>query len=310
MRVASIDIGTNTLRLLILEATSADRNERLYIGREITRLGEGFSDNNRFINENAMDRSLSALSNFAKIIKEFSVDRVRAVATSAVRESLNGTEFVKRIIRETGLSVEVITGEEEARLTVAGVLKSVLFSGPDCLIFDIGGGSTEYVYVSAGIIKNITSINLGVVSLTELYLKNEIDTESELLQLEKRIKRVLEEGLSDFPRSDGNKDNLTIIGTAGTPTTLAAIEMRLEPYDPALVNNFKLTRDMILKILKSLTELPKPGRIKIPGLEKGREDLIIPGILITIKTLERFSCDSMVASDAGLLEGVAYKLIN
>lgn len=310
MRVASIDIGTNTLRLLILEVKSADKNKRLYIGREITRLGEGFSDENKLINKNAMDRSVSALSNFARIVKEYNVDRVRAVATSAVRESLNGTEFVKKIIRDTGLPVEVITGEEEARLTVAGVMKSVTFSTPDCLIFDIGGGSTEYVYVSEGRIQNVNSINLGVVSLTELYLKNEIDTESDLFQLGKHIKCVLEEGLSDFPRSNGNKDNLTIIGTAGTPTTLAAIEMRLEPYDPALVNNFNLTRDMIIEILKSLIELPKPERIKIPGLETGREDLIISGILITLKTLERFSCDDMLVSDAGLLEGVAYNLIN
>ncbi|MEQ9618705.1 MAG: Ppx/GppA phosphatase family protein [Deltaproteobacteria bacterium] len=310
MRVASIDIGTNTLRLLILEAKLADRNERLYIGREITRLGEGFSDEFKIINKNAIDRSVSVLSNFAKIIEKHNVDQVRAVATSAVRESLNGTEFVERIIRDTGLPVEIITGEEEARLTVAGVMNSVTFSTPDCLIFDIGGGSTEYVYVSEGTIKNVNSINLGVVSLTEQYLKNEIDTESDLLQLDNRIKLVLEEGLSDFLSPAENTGNLTIIGTAGTPTTLAAIEMRLDPYDPALVNNFNLTRHMITEILNSLAELPKPERIKIPGLEAGREDLIIPGIMITLETLERFSCDSMLVSDAGLLEGVAYNLIN
>lgn len=306
MRIASIDIGTNTLRLLVLDAEEGKRPRKLYIGREITRLGEGFTDVSKLINQNAMDKSLRALSNFSLIIKEHRVQKLRAVATSAVRESLNGSEFVRRVKKETGIPVEVISGEEEARLTVKGVIDSVSFDTPDCLIFDIGGGSTEYVYVKNREIADIASTDLGVISLTEQYLKSDTGTESELARLNAHIDSILEPTLARFPESDCYA--LTLIGTAGTPTTLAAIEMRLSRYDPALVNNFTLTKEMIAAILKTLIGMPKQERTKIAGLEKGREDLIISGISITLKTLERFSSDKMLVSDAGLLEGVAYSL--
>ncbi len=308
MRISSIDIGTNTLRILILDAGEGKRPEKLHIGREITRLGEGFSEEKRLINQNAMDRSVRALAGFSRTIKKYGVRRLRAVATSVVRESLNGPEFVQRVKDETGIPVEVISGEEEARLTVTGVLNSVSFDTPDCLIFDIGGGSTEYVYVKRGAITNVASIGLGVVSLTEHYLKNEIDSEADLAILNKHIDKVLESGLAGFPES--GLSDLTVIGTAGTPTTLAAMEMRLTRYDSNLVNNFTLTAKMIAGTLKKLAGIPKEERTKIPGLEKGREDLIVAGILITLKTLERFSSHKMLVSDAGLLEGVAYNLIS
>lgn len=309
MRIASIDIGTNTLRLLVLHAEEGKTPVKLYTGREITRLGEGFTEESKLINQNAMNRSLRALSNFSRIIKRYGVGKMRAVATSAVREALNGSEFIKRVKDETGIDVEVISGEEEAGLTVLGVLGSVSFDTPDCLIFDIGGGSTEYVYVKKGEIADVSSTELGVVTLTERYLlKSDADSESDLAALDEHIESVLKRGLTGFPGPPYNQ--LTAIGTAGTPTTLAAMELRLSRYDPELVNNFTLTKDMITATLKKLVGMPRQERTKIPGLEKGREDLIISGILITLRTLERFSSDRMLVSDAGLLEGSAYNLLD
>ncbi len=307
MRIASIDIGTNTFRLLVSEPDHGNSLKKLYIAREITRLGEGLSPGRMLINPNAIDRSLKALSGFSLKIKEYGVGELRAVATSAVRESANGREFVKRVREETGIPVEVISGDEEARLTVAGALRSVKYHTPDCLIFDIGGGSTEYVYVKEGVITDITSTGLGVVRLTEQYLGNDTDTDSDIAALGRHIGEAITEGLSSFPAAGGR--DLTLIGTAGTPTTLASIELRLTRYDPALVNNFTLTREMAERTFNRLMKIPKPERVTVPGLEKGREDLIISGIIIVLKTMDRFGSSAMVVSDSGLLEGIAYNMI-
>jgi len=307
VRIASIDIGTNTFRLLVSEADSGNSIKKLYISREITRLGEGLTPEKMLIKPNAIDRSLKVLSGFSLKLKEYEVSKLRAVATSAVRESLNGRDFVKKVEAETGIPVDVISGDEEARLTVEGVLNSVRFDTPGCLIFDIGGGSTEYVYVKDGEIRNITSTGLGVVRLTEKYLGGETDTDSDIASLSRHVEETVSTGLSPFPEAGG--DNITLIGTAGTPTTLAAIELRLAKYDPALVNNFILTRGMIESTLQTILSVPKSERTKVPGLEKGREDLIVSGIAIVLTTMERFSSDRMVVSDAGLLEGIAYNMI-
>ncbi|MCI0480763.1 MAG: Ppx/GppA family phosphatase [Candidatus Dadabacteria bacterium] len=307
MRIASIDIGTNTFRLLVSEADGGKFIKKLYISREITRLGEGLTPEKMLINPNAIDRSLNALSGFSLKLKEYDVSKLRAVATSAVRESLNGLDFVKKVEAETGIPVEVISGDEEARLTVEGVLNSVGFDTPDCLIFDIGGGSTEYVYVKEGEIANIASTGLGVVRLTEKYLKGETDTEPDIALLSGHIHETIVDGLSSFPAAAGDK--ITLIGTAGTPTTLAAMELRLAKYDPVLVNNFILTSGMIESTLQTILSVPRFERTKIPGLEKGREDLIVSGIARVQKTMERFSSDRLVVSDAGLLEGIAYNMI-
>lgn len=307
MRIASIDIGSNTFRLLVSETGEGASLKKLYICREITRLGEGLAPGKMVINPQAMDRSLKALSVFSLKLREYGVGGLRAVATSAVRESLNGQDFIRKVEAETGIPVDVISGDEEARLTVGGVLNSVSFGTPDCLVFDIGGGSTEYIYIEGGEIRDIASTGLGVVRLTEKYLGGDTDTDSDIASLNLEVSETVTESLSSFPRAGG--DRLTLIGTAGTPTTLAAIELGLKKYDPARVNNFVLTRGMTERTLKTLLSLPKNDRTRVPGLEKGREDLIISGISIVLNTMDRFSATSMVVSDAGLLEGVAYNMI-
>ncbi|HML94320.1 MAG TPA: Ppx/GppA phosphatase family protein [Thermodesulfobacteriota bacterium] len=307
MRIASIDIGTNTFRLLVTEpGEEGDSLHKLYVGREITRLGEGSGNGTRLIKPGAIERSLKALSGFSEIIRDLGVEKMRAVATSMVRESRNGLDFVNLVKSQTGLPVEVISGEEEALLTVSGVMKSVTFDTPDCLIFDIGGGSTEYIYVKEGAVTNLTSTRLGVVCLTERFLSEEKESEAALSALGAHIEKTLSEGLSGFPAGG---EWLTVIGTAGTPTSLAAVELDLVKYDANLVNNYTLTRDGIVNILDRILCTPRAERAAIPGLEKGREDLIVSGTEVVLKTLDRFSVGEMVVSDAGLLEGVAYGLL-
>jgi exopolyphosphatase/guanosine-5'-triphosphate,3'-diphosphate pyrophosphatase len=303
LRTASIDIGTNTIRLLISERTGRGIL-KIYINRVITRLGEGFSDNTRLLNSNAVNRSVAALYDFSKVIKKFHVNKIRAVATSVVRESKNGEEFVKQVADKTGLAVEVISGEEEAKLTVSGVLNSVSVNANNCIIFDIGGGSTEYVHIRSSNIVNLVSTNLGVVHLTEEFLRSEIETEQELANLSIYIKETLQRELENFEVID--KKDLILIGTAGTPTTLAAIELKLKEYNPELVNNFVLSEEMILSTIKKLLNIHKKDRAKITGLEKGREDILVVGALILIETLRKYSQNSVIVSDGGVLEGIAY----
>jgi exopolyphosphatase/guanosine-5'-triphosphate,3'-diphosphate pyrophosphatase len=302
LRTASIDIGTNTIRLLISERTGRGIL-KIYINRVITRLGEGFSDNTRLLNSNAVNRSVAALYDFSKVIKKFNVNKIRAVATSVVRESKNGEEFVKQVADKTGLAVEVISGEE-AKLTVSGVLNSVSVNANNCIIFDIGGGSTEYVHIRSSNIVNLVSTNLGVVHLTEEFLRSEIETEQELANLSIYIKETLQRELENFEVID--KKDLILIGTAGTPTTLATIELKLKEYNPELVNNFVLSEEMILSTIKKLLNIHKKDRAKITGLEKGREDILVVGALILIETLRKYSQNSVIVSDGGVLEGIAY----
>lgn len=305
MRIASIDIGTNTLRLLVCEYKKPGHLEKLRIEHKITRLGEGFSPNEGLLKTNAKERTLSALRHFSKIIDEYEVKRLKAVATSAVRESRNGFEFIEQINDETDICVDIISGEEESRLTVKGVLNTIEISAPLCLIIDIGGGSTEYVEVENAAISKIKSLNLGAVHLTERFLAKEWETSELLERLSKKIGEVLRDELSAF---EAKGDELCIVATAGTTTTLASIDLGLSQYDSGLVNNYVLTKSKVARIIETLLGTPKDERTKILGLEEGREDIIIAGGYILLNTLERFYKEELIVSDGGLLEGIAYSL--
>lgn len=306
MRIASIDIGTNTFRILISEL-NGNELKKIYIDRVITRLGGGFSRIEKLISEEAIKRALAVLQGFAKILKQYEVEKVRAVATSVVRDSLNGHEFIGRVKKEAGIEIELISGNEEAELTVKGVLKSVSPLSKLSVIFDVGGGSTEYAYVEEGTILGLASTSLGVVHFADKFLKRDIPSELDIRAISKDIENVLSYELSLM--SKFTADHLSLIGTAGTPTTLAAIELGLSEYDPNVVNGFVLKRDAVLRIFQTLIEIPKEKRLEVKGMERGREDIIIPGTLILLKTMERFCKDEILVSDGGLLEGVAYGLI-
>jgi len=306
MRIASIDIGTNTFRMLVSEIKNTEL-KKIYIDRVVTRLGGGFSKTERLISDEAIDRALAVLQRFAKVLNKYRVERVRAVATSVVRESMNGDEFVKRVKRETGIAIELISGEKEAELTVKGVLKSVSPASNINVVFDVGGGSTEYAYVDQGVIRSLSSTSLGVVHLAENFLKDDIPSELDIRAISQVVENVLSRELPWTSRL--SSERLSLIGTAGTPTTLAAVVLGLDEYDPNLVNGFVLKRDAVTEIFQHIIKIPKEKRLEISGIEKGREDVIIPGALILLKTMERFSKNEILVSDGGLLEGVAYSLL-
>lgn len=307
MKVASIDIGTNTIRLLIAHTQNGNLN-KIFVGREITRLGGGFNRESGTIANEAMERSIEAILKFSDLIKSHGVDRVRAVATSVVREASNGGELIDQIKRLTGIEVEVIPWDEEARLAAIGVLSSVEIYDKYVLIIDVGGGSTEFVLVEDSNFREAVSTNLGVVHLAERYLiGSDAPKKEDIDFLSEKIENKLREGLHSM-NAFADK-GLRLVATAGTPTTLAAIDLKLDHYDPDKVNGHVITRDTIYNIFKELISLSSTDRLKIVGLEKGREDLLIPGALIILKTMDMFHSGGITVSDGGLLEGIALSML-
>ena len=295
--LAAIDLGTNTARLLIGESRPDGTVLQHFIRRRITRLGGGFT-REYGISPEARDRTLAALQEFAADMAQHNVSRVRAVATSAVRDAANGKEFCREIRETTGIALEVIDGEEEGLLTLRGVLACLDERPEALLVFDVGGGSTEYTLTHDGVPLHTRSLPLGVVRLTEgkvecRAMADKIDRELTALRKEFAERRLLE-----------YLDKAVLVGTAGTATTLAAISMEMTDYDYRRVNNYILSRAEIGVIFERLLPMTPAERLMVPGMEKGREDLIIAGILITLQTMEVFGFDHLKVSDSGLLEGV------
>jgi exopolyphosphatase / guanosine-5'-triphosphate,3'-diphosphate pyrophosphatase len=301
--LASIDLGTNTARLLVGSSENG-RVERHFISRRITRLGGGFTKD-RGISPEAAGRTISALEDFARSIAEYKVDKVRAVATSAVRDAANRTEFCNEVRSATGIELEVIPGELEGKLTLSGVVSGLDTFPGSLFVFDVGGGSTEYTLASGENILFTRSLPLGVVRLTE----GKVGIDAIAAKVEKELG-----SLSRDLQSSSLTDRLssaTLIGTAGTATTLAAISLKLSDYDYRKVNNHLLSLDEIKAIFSTLLPLtPEERLLQIAGLEKGREDLIIAGTILTIKTMELFGFSTLKVSDYGLLEGVLIHLAN
>lgn len=299
--LAAIDLGTNTARLLIGATDAAGEISQLHLARRITRLGGDFTRNHG-IARGAIERTIDALSEFAADIRRFDAKIVRAVATSAVRDAANRDDFCREIREKTGLSLDVITGREEGMLTLRGVMSGLDARGGDIFVFDVGGGSTEYTLARESSPQFTQSLPLGVVRLTE--------GKGSVAAMSEKIDRELDRLYDNLDHSGflARLGDATLVGTAGTATTLAAISIGLEEYDYRLVNNYTLTLGEIARIYERLLPLSPADRLKVSGLETGREDLIIAGILITLRTMERFGFDRLKVSDFGLLEGVLLEL--
>jgi exopolyphosphatase/guanosine-5'-triphosphate,3'-diphosphate pyrophosphatase len=294
--VAVIDLGTNTARLLIGTVENGTTINQQLLERKIIRLGGGFTKQG--LSREAEIRALETLHKFALEINRFNVKKVRAVATSAVRDAANGKQFCDRVLNETGIMLEVIDGVKESHFMLHGVLSGLNDTSSDYLVFDIGGGSTEYVLAKQKTLTYSMSLPLGVVRLSEgnanpNIVKGKIDRE--LVRLENSLRK---EQLID------ELDGATLVGTAGTATTLAAIHMKMSDYDYRKVNNYTITLRDIEEIYEELLPMSPTERLKVKGIEPGREDLIVTGILITLRTMTLFGFDKLKISDYGLLEGL------
>lgn len=300
MPCASIDLGTNSARLLIGSVDPANGIRPLLVKRKITRLGGGFSKETGLSVE-ARRRSLAVLHDFAEEIKRHGVRQVRAVATSAVRDAVNGKEYIAEVFQQTGILLEIIDGWKEGLLTLRGIFSGIRAEG-DVLIFDIGGGSTEFTLACNGTSLFTKSLPLGVVRLTE--------GQKSFSAMEDKIARELESLLKDLTEAGypGCSPGTRLIGTAGTPTTLAGIDLGVIDYIARSVHGHILSLDVIRNIYARILPLTPEQCLLVPGIEQGREDLILAGTLITLRTMERFGFDNLIVSESGLLEGLLLTL--
>lgn len=311
MKCAAIDIGTNTLRLLVAEVTPEGVLRPRCYERAITRLGGGYTDSAGIDPESA-ERAIRALGAFAEVIKAEGAELTGCVATSVVRRAVNKASFLSDVKARTGIEITVIPGAVEAGLSLKGVSSVIDTLGRDLLVIDIGGGSTEFMLKAADAAENeealAWSMEMGVVHLTEKYLKSDPPESGELKAMGLEITKTVDKlsalmGPELSSRYSGGGGAM-LAGTAGTITTLAAIDQDLEVYDRDRINNYELTLGRIEEIYGHLTALTLAERGAILSLEKGREDLIIPGIAITLEVMARMGFGSIRASDAGLLEGL------
>jgi exopolyphosphatase/guanosine-5'-triphosphate,3'-diphosphate pyrophosphatase len=311
MILGGIDIGTNTLRLLIAETGPSSFRE-LFSDRRITRLGQDL-ERSGAISPDAAERSIKALSDFSERIDQYGVRHVAAIGTSALRNASNSSEFIAEAGKRTHLDIRVVSGEEEAGLTLLGVSRALQgpaaregFLTSSALIIDIGGGSTELIVTRPGAEPVEASLPLGAVYLTERFLRHDPPSGDELLRLRDAVRRELENA-GRMLRFDSVTQ---LAGTAGTITTLAAMDQRMAAYDPERINRTRLSRDTIDALVKALGSSTLEERRAIPGLESGREDIILAGAVVAQEIMERAGAGEMLVSDWGLREGIVFDLYN
>jgi len=302
--LASIDIGSNTLRLLIAQAWTSGPLKPIRVERRITRLGERFLPA-MILKPAAIARSIAALREFAQFMAETGVQDYLAAATAVVREAGNGADFLRRVEDEAGLRVRLLSGTEEAELALRGAASVTVGGGGPMALFDIGGGSTEVICQVPGENPRVDSVSLpiGVVHLTERFLRDDPPGLEACNRLAGHVRTILEAVSFAAPM-----DRLLWVGTAGTVTTLAAMYLELQQYDPDRINGAVLDRSWLVGLCTRLAGTPVPARRGIVGLEPGREDIILAGALVTVELMDAFRFSRVTVSDAGLLEGLFLEL--
>jgi exopolyphosphatase/guanosine-5'-triphosphate,3'-diphosphate pyrophosphatase len=295
---AAIDVGTNTVRLLVAEAGGPGAYTVRHHAQAITRLGEGLDGTGR-LSPAAIERTVAIVAEYTAAARSLGAVALRAVATSAAREAANREVFL-RAAAAAGCPVEVMGAREEGRLSAVGALHLLRRPAGRCVIMDIGGGSTELTLVEGGALGHSVSLPLGVVKLTERFLPKDPPPAGALAILASHVREVVGTGVP-FQAALRAAE---AVGTAGTVTTLAAIDLALEPYDPDRVTGHVLMVGVIRDLLVRLAGLPLAERRRLPGLEPGRADVIVAGACLLAESLAALGFEAVTVSDGGLREGV------
>jgi exopolyphosphatase/guanosine-5'-triphosphate,3'-diphosphate pyrophosphatase len=295
-RVAVIDVGTNSARLLVADVAGGQVSpvERR---STVTRLGRGVDLSGRLSAE-AIEDACAAIGEYVAKLRELGAETVDAIATSAVRDAENGSAFVAELRERFALSARVLDGEEEARLTYLGATSEQAPTEPT-LVIDIGGGSTELIVGTGAEISFHTSLQAGVVRHSERHIASDPPTAIELESLAADVRGLIEAAV------DKGVEAKAGIAVAGTPTSLAAIEMGLEPYDPARVHGHVLSLPSIQRMLSQLASTPLAQRVQIPGMHADRAPTIVAGVVILIETMRAFDLEQIEASEHDILYGTA-----
>ena len=306
--IASIEIGSNSIRMLIAETSDFGESFReIYRKRVITRIGEDFNSNQiETLKQAPIERSVMALGEFFDIAKKFGVTYSFLVATGVIRKAVNGNDFISLVSKKFGRNVEIISGEEEADLTCKGVLFALNQSEGPFLIFDLGGGSTEFILVQNGE-ENIMSLNLGAVVLTQDYLYDDPPSKEQIDRLISYIEGIFNCNLYDFTKIEN--EEFSLIGTGGSAFTLATIikEMKKKDFTEKDESVTSLKKGEIEGVFEKIRAVPALERLNFKGIEKGREDTILAGTAMVIKIMDYFHRDEIVISYSDILEGILIK---
>lgn len=291
MRVAVVDIGTNSTRLLIAEQKSQEVNT-IKTGLITTRLGEGIGKQ-PYLLEAAMERTIEALLDFKQIISGSKVDKVVVAATSAVRDADNREEFLRAVKNRLGWQVQVLTGPEEAEMSYSGAVTGLNKDVQNPVVIDIGGGSTEFIWFGDNRL-NCVSRRLGAVRMTE--------QDSSL--------QSIRDALADLLGSIKTAGFKNLLGVGGTLTTLAAIDQEMVRYDPGKIHGYFLKQERVQAILDRLAAMTHEERLRVPGLEPQRADIITAGVKIAAAVLEGLDAEGIVVSETGIMHGMIFRALN
>ena len=306
-RLGAIDIGSNSVRLLVAEALRGGTYRILDEEREPTRLGRSASVEGR-LDEESMDRTVAALRTFKEIATGYQVTRLRTIATCAVREARNGPEFCRRVREEVGLEVEVISGEREARLAFTSVQHAFDLSGRNTIVADIGGGSTEIVFATGNLIESIFSTPLGAVRLTEQFALGDCCDAPEAARGLERLDDEIAAVLKKRTTKPLFAPHL-LVGCGGTFTTLAELVMATRRESNGPVAGYTVSHAEVRHLLDRLRKMPLRARRSMPGMTPDRADIIVAGLSIVDALLKRFHVNTLAIHTRGVRDGLLREMI-
>ncbi len=305
-RVAAIDCGTNSIRLLVADLPDdPDHTDLTDVTRrmEIVRLGAGV-DRTGMLAPDAIERTRVALAGYTAELRGLGAERVRMVATSASRDAGNAADFRAMVHATLGVDPEVVTGDEEARLSFTGAVRGLPASNPSpYLVVDIGGGSTEFVTGSHGV-EHAISVDIGCVRMTERHLHSDPPTADEVAAAEADIGAVVERALAAVP----GKQAATVVGLAGTVTTVTGIALGLPRYDPDRIHHSRVSAVAVDEVTRALLAMTHDQRLALPVMHPGRADVIAAGALILRSIVTLAGADHVIASEHDILDGIAWSM--
>ena len=296
---AAIDCGTNSTRMLI-----ANKFETLDRQMKITRLGQGLDQSGELSNQ-AMSRVIDVLKDFRRSLDKHEVSEVRMVATSAARDASNSEDFFNKVESTLGVRPELLTGEEEGRLSFQGAIAELDPSQGPFLILDIGGGSTEFVFGTEKA-ENVYSSQIGCVRLTEEFFENDPPLPEELHACLSVVGGHVDDALREIPNIG---DEVTLVGLAGTVSCIAAIEIGLEKYDREKIHHFHLSKDAVEDVFRTLATENKFERMSNPGLEEDRADVIVAGTAILVKVMRQLQLTECLVSESDIMDGILHSML-
>jgi exopolyphosphatase / guanosine-5'-triphosphate,3'-diphosphate pyrophosphatase len=301
-RVAAVDLGTNSIRLIVAEPDDDGGLRELARDMYITRIGEGVDRTGR-IDDDALARTVGVLARYTRRARALHAARIRVAATSAVRDASNREELEAAVRGHAGSELEVLGGEQEGALSFVGATRG-LDAEPPFLVLDIGGGSTEFV-VGAGSPDAAISTQMGSVRLTERHVSHDPPTEPELAALRESVAAVLDDVEAAVPVHTAR----TLVAVAGTATTVRAIDLELDRYDPDRIHRSRLSRRAAETVLDRLAGMTTPERAALPVMAPGREDVIVAGGTILVEVMRRWDFAEAVVSETDILDGLALELL-